>query len=382
MKVTVIGLRGIPEVMGGVETHCQELYPRIAKEESIELTVITRKPYIDPSIQFFEGIKLISLYSPKSTGLEAIFHSFLALVYVRLKIKTDILHIHAIGPSLVLPLARLFGFKVVVTHHGADYNRKKWGLLASSMLRLGEYFAIKLAHTIICVGKSLTATLVKKRSATKATLCIPNGAPISNIPSTEKPNAKQNVDLSNIVEGPYILFVGRLVPEKGIDELIGAYKQLKPMQKLVIVGAADHESEYSSSILGEQDSTIIIAGQRTKEELSILYSHCDLFVLPSSHEGLPIVALEAMSYGCNILLSNIAPNVDIGLASEHYYPLNDRQSLVRAIENKLKISKSEDYTSLLQVYNWDKIALATTDVYYNLHHRYNKGLNKDNTNEY
>jgi hypothetical protein len=89
-----------------------------------------------------------------------------------------------------------------------------------------------------------------------------------------------------------------------------------------------------------------------------------------------------MSYGCNILLSNIAPNVDIGLASEHYYPLNDRQSLVRAIENKLKISKSEDYTSLLQVYNWDKIALATTDVYYNLHHRYNKGLNKDNTNEY
>lgn len=123
MKVAVVGTRGFPNVQGGIETHCRELYPRLTAMGA-DVTVIRRKPYINDSnrIAEFEGVRFKDIYAPRNKYLETIVHTFFAIIYVR-SLKPDILHIHAMGPSLLVPLGRLLGMKIVMTHHGADYNR-------------------------------------------------------------------------------------------------------------------------------------------------------------------------------------------------------------------------------------------------------------------
>ena len=127
MNIIVTGTRGIPSIQGGVETHCEELYPLMLSSGNIHIMLICRSAYISKEKRRinYKGIDLKTLYSPKSKSFEAIVHTFLTVLYAAYK-RPDILHIHAIGPNLLTPLARLLGLKVVMTHHGPDYERQKW----------------------------------------------------------------------------------------------------------------------------------------------------------------------------------------------------------------------------------------------------------------
>ena len=136
MKVVVTGTRGIPNILGGVETHCEELFPRIA-QKGIDITIIRRKSYVHDSLQEYQGVKLTDVKTPKKKSFEAIIHTFKAILKAK-SLHADIVHIHAIGPALLTPLARLLGMKVVFTHHGPDYDRDKWGKAAKVMLKAGE----------------------------------------------------------------------------------------------------------------------------------------------------------------------------------------------------------------------------------------------------
>ena len=137
MKVVVTGTRGIPNILGGVETHSEELFPRIA-QKCIDITIIRRKSYVHDSLQEYQGVKLTDIETPKRKSFEAIIHTFKAILKAK-SLHADIVHIHAIGPALLTPLARLLGMKVVFTHHGPDYDRDKWGKAAKVMLKTGEW---------------------------------------------------------------------------------------------------------------------------------------------------------------------------------------------------------------------------------------------------
>lgn len=361
MKIFITGTRGIPDIPGGVEKHCQELYPLIAAQGH-EVLIATRKPYIIQKQNSWRGIQLIHTYAPHTKSLEAIVHTFIAVLKARL-VNPDILHIHAIGPGLLVPFARLLGLKVVITNHGPDYDRQKWGNLAKIVLRIGERLSCKFANQTIVVSQSIS-NIVQEHTRHPPNL-IYNGVSLPDI--STKTDFLTKV---NLTKEKYILAVSRFVPEKGLDLLINAFNRMKTNYKLVIAGDADHETKYSKMLktLITNNDRIIHTGYVTGEALNQLYSYARLFVLSSYHEGLPIALLEAMSYGLPVLVSDIAANLEVALSHERYFRCGDVDDLYGKM--KILIEKgitdkeaSEMRNRILNDYNWEKIAKQTIEVY-------------------
>jgi glycosyltransferase involved in cell wall biosynthesis len=362
MEIHVTGLRGIPGVMGGVESHCQELLPRIkAKNPDLDISVLCRAPYVEGDRREYRNLRLVPLPSPRHRSLEAIVATFIAILYAFAK-RARAIHIHAIGPALLAPLARILGLKVIVTHHGADYERAKWGAFARLVLRLGERSSLIWAHRVIAVSPSIASGLKRLfPSQAHKVVYIPNGAP--RLPSgTEKPEAV--LDRMGLARGDFILTVGRLVPEKGFHYLVDAFEACAtaPARKLVIAGGADHESDYARALLDRAGDRVVFAGILPHEVLKALYDNCALFVLPSYHEGLPIAALEAASCSAPMLLSDIPANRDIGLGDAHYFPVGDVSRLARMLEGPFQILAS-DADAVRRRFDWERSAMSTARIY-------------------
>nr|WP_321233992.1 glycosyltransferase family 4 protein [uncultured Psychroserpens sp.] len=362
MKIIVLGTRGIPDILGGVETHCEELYPRIA-ELGHEVTIITRTPYVkDKSLRSYKGVKLKHIFAPKQKSIEAIVHTFLGVIYAGFK-RPDVLHIHAVGPMIMTPLARLFGLKVVVTNHGPDYDRQKWGKLAKSILQLGEYLGTKAAQKVIVISNVIRSILKTKYNRNDSTL-IYNGV---NIP--ELATSTDFIKSHGLEKGNYLIAVGRFVEEKGFSDLIKAYSSITTPYKLVLVGDADHETTYSTRLKKEAvKAGIVLTGFIKGEALHQIFSHARLFIMPSYHEGLPIALLEAMSYNLDVLVSDIPANLEVALEDKHYFEVGNIAAISASILNVLESSElSIDNSKLMyETYNWDSISKKTIDVYQSL----------------
>ncbi len=357
MKVAVTGLRGIPDVMGGVETHCEEMLPRVkAIHPSLDITVFARAPYVKNPEYDFRGVSVVSVSSPVSVWQEAIVSTFNAIMAAR-RDGMDVIHIHAIGPALLTPMARLLGLKVVLTHHGEDYKRAKWGRFPRFALKTGERFGLWFANHVIAVSPSLTKRLQQSfPSASSRISYIPNGAP-------ELPDAPGDaLSRFSLEQGKYVLAVARLVPEKGLHDLITAHAQIDDGRKLVIVGGADHASDYSESLLKLANENIIFTGLQDRGTLRELYENADLFVMPSYHEGLPIAALEAGSCSTPMLLSDIQPNLDIGLPESDYFPVGNTGALAEALNQPTYLYRV-DAAEFRRKFDWDQIAMQTSSVY-------------------
>lgn len=361
MKIVVLGTRGIPDIQGGVETHSQELYPRLV-QAGVEVTLITRTPYVaDLSKKSYKGVTLKHIYAPRKKSLEAIVHTFLGVLYARMK-SPDILHIHAIGPSLMVPLAKILGLKVVVTNHGPDYDRQKWGKVAKKILQTGEKFGTKYADKVIVISKVIQ-NLLKKRYGRSDTVLIYNGV---NIPTPAQND--DYIEALGLKKNSYMIAVGRFVEEKGFHDLIEAYKQINTNMKLVLVGDADHETDYSKKLKKMATANgVILTGFIKGEKLHQIFSHAKLFIMPSYHEGLPIALLEAMSYNLDVLVSDIPANLEVALNDTDYFHTGDIKNLKTKLKEKISSKFSKNYsTKLKNFYNWDNIANQTLKVYLEL----------------
>lgn len=359
LRIAVLGLRGIPEVQGGVETHCQALYPRLAAKGH-KVTLFARKGYVDPAPYRYRDVQVIPLWTPRKKSLEAIVHTLHGILHVAFHRRSyDLLHIHAIGPSLVIPIARLFGIPVVMTHHGPDYDRKKWGVFAKKMLRLGEANAAKFATEIITVSRHIR-NLLKTNFQREATY-IPNGVDLPEILPPGEILRKYNLEPRK-----YILAVGRLVPEKGFHDLLEAHRGLNTDWNLVIAGDADHEDDYSRNLKDRAAGTpgVVMTGFIKGETLQELFSNAGLFVLPSYHEGLPIVLLEAMSYSLPILSSDIPANRELAGPDETFRvgDIPDLQEKLRERIAKVFVP-SAGRERIREEFSWDRIADETEAVF-------------------
>ncbi|MCF8708226.1 glycosyltransferase family 4 protein [Rhizorhapis sp. SPR117] len=362
MKIHVTGLRGIPRVMGGVESHCEELLPRIKMHNAdFEVSVLCRAPYVDERVRTHRGIDIVPLLSPRSKSLEAIVATFIAILYAWYK-GAHVLHIHAIGPALLAPFARILGLNVIVTHHGADYERAKWGAFARLALRLGERSALIWAHHVIAVSPSLAGNLKRifPSQAHKVTY-IPNGAP--HLPS-DGCDPKATLDGLGLQPENFILAVGRLVPEKGFDDLINAFEASDQPEgrKLAIAGNADHETDYVRALRMRASDRVIFLNFQPRPVLKCLYENCGLFVMPSYHEGLPIAALEAASCAAPMILSDIAANRDLGLSTTRYFPVGDIERLRHMLEGTHQ-SEAAEAQMVKARFDWDKSASSTAALY-------------------
>lgn len=389
MRIMVFGLRGLPEAstgggagsapkspgksykdcclgrIGGVEIHAKELYPLLA-ELGCEVEVIVRSPY-SPSgnNRAQQGVHLHPLWAPAVCfkGLEAFVHSFLAVCYAGIK-RPDILHIHALGPSLMTPLARLFRLRVVVTNHGPDYDSDHWGRIAKTILLLGERFGMSYANKCIVVSNVIKKIIESKYNC--HAMVIPNGVGVEELPQT-----RFSLDRFDLKAHRYILLVSRFVSHKRHADLIRAFKDADlPGWKLVLVGGTASLDEYTKSVLSwaEKTTNVVLTGYQSGLALKELYAHAGLFVLPSSYEGLPIAMLEALSYGLPVLASNIPAHLEIGLPSEQYFPLGDYVALAHRLRDFASLDFDEKKRRDLRDwvrnrYDWRKIAGQTFAVY-------------------
>jgi len=364
MKIFVTGTRGIPDIPGGVEKHCQQLYPLLAARGH-EVIVSTRSCYVADPAPLWRGVRLIGVIAPRRKSLEAIVHTCASLLAAR-RYRPDVVHIHAIGPALLTPLARAMGFKVVVTHHGPDYERQKWGVLAKSVLRLGERLGNRFATEVIAISRTIADSIRLKDGRTAN--IIPNGVDLPQQSGSDSFLRQVGIAPSD----KYILTVARLVPEKGLHDLLKAFAALPSDLgcHLVIAGDADHETPYSRQLkqMAAQDRRVIMTGYITGEALNQVFSHAALFALPSYHEGLPIALLEAMSFGLPVLVSDIPAHLEVELPDERYFRCGDIDDLRRKLALHLGREMDPEERADLHArirgrYDWENIANQTLEVY-------------------
>lgn len=364
MKVFVTGTRGFPNIQGGIEKHCEELYPRLALMGT-DITVSTRAQYVpkEQRLATWKGVKFIHVWSPRLKPLEAIIHTFICVLLARLR-SADMLHIHAVGPSLLAPFARLIGLKVVTTHHGPDYERLKWGGAGKFVLRIGEKLGLRFSNGVIAISTPIKNGAMQIYPASNIRV-IPNG-----VTKHKRVSAGELLERLGLTSGAYYFTACRFVPEKALHDLIKAYGMIKNRKYvLVIAGGEDHESEYGRRIDAlAHEHGAILAGKRYGTELAELFSNAGLFVLPSYYEGFPIALLEALSYRIPVLVSDIPAHHEIPLQSFRYFEAGNLSDLKNHLEGlatkEPDIEEIEGYGRIVdEEFNWDSIARKTLTFY-------------------
>lgn len=360
MRVMVLGVRGIPAVQGGIETHAEQLYQRLASL-GIDIEVVVRTPFVPSTVSRVGAIRLRRIWSPTARGFETLVHSLLGVLYAGVT-RPDVLHIHAVGPAIVTPLARLLGLRVVVTNHGPDYDRDKWGPFAKWVLRAGESMGMRFSHARIAISRVIQE-LVRSKYGLASDL-IPNGSvPVSLQADT------QEIERFGLEHGRYFLQVSRIVPEKRQLDLINAFSLARPAGwKLVLVGGAGAD-DYSQEVArAARNAGVIMAGFQRGITLAQLYTHAGAFVLPSSHEGLPIAILEALSYGLSVVASEIPANREMNLGTASYFPVGDVPALAARLTEVAQTPQNEAAREarrhwVAETYDWERIARQTHTVY-------------------
>lgn len=357
-RLAVIGIRGFPGVQGGVESHCLNIVTYLARH--YRCRVYRRRPYLtaQSGTKQFPGIEFKDLPSTQIKGFEALWHTLLCSLHLLLH-RADIVNIHNIGPGLFTPLLRLFGMKVVLTYHSANYEHKKWGMVAKTILRIGEFLSLRFASKVIFVNKFQMEKFSER--IRRKSVYIPNG--ISDVtPLTSATFLKKN----NLEPGKYILAVGRITPEKGFDTLIRAVNMLPHDCRLAIAGSADHDSSYLDYLKSlDTHKRVTFTGYTTGQDLAELYSHARLYVLSSTNEGFPIVMLEAMSYSLPLVVTDIPATRLVNLKQECYVPVSSPDAMAKAIERELSSAPCRiEYK--MDEYRWTHVAQATVDLYKSL----------------
>jgi glycosyltransferase involved in cell wall biosynthesis len=361
MRICAIGLRGIPNVMGGIETHCEHLYTRLAKlDDRIEIIVIGRSGYSKSGR--FSNVRVVTLWAPHWKALETLVHTPLAILYARLFLHPDVIHLHALGPGFFAPFARFLGFRVIGTHHAADYDRQKWGRYGRWFLKTGERMLARFADEVICVSSLIEARLSSEYPKAKERFTtIRNGVPPIVFGDRSSEGLLASLGLER---GGYILCVGRLDPSKGFHDAIEAFLLAKPPgMKLAIVGGSLGSDEYAAKLKASAPVDCVFTGALSASELCTLYRGAGLFLHPSYLEGFAMVILEALAANVPILVSDIPPHIEVGLDGASYYACGDVKHLARilAAGNYRRLCCSRR-VEILEENDWDKIARRYRDI--------------------
>lgn len=355
MKVCVIGLRGFPDVQGGVEKHCEALYTHF-KNSNIQFIIFRRAPYVQRLNAIYSNIHFMDLPSTKIKGLEPVLHSFLSTIRI-LFCKPDIIHIHNIGPALFSPIFKLLKIPIVVTYHSPNYEHAKWNKCAKKILKCCELITFKMADTVIFVNKFQLHKMPDKYK--HKAIYIPNGID-DDISITEK---HDRIDSLGLEPGKYALAIGRITPEKGFDILAKAFARTMDKNfKLCIAGGVETEKDYYLELLKIAPDRIIFPGFVKGDTIKQLYSNARFFVLSSRNEGCPLALLDAMAYKRKLLVSDIPASHLISLPDDNYYPVDNIEQLKQKLEQVI----AEPYSIIeydMSLYNWNTIASKVDGLY-------------------
>ena len=369
LSIAMLGHKRIPSREGGIEIVVEELATRMVKLGH-NVTCYNRKGHHVSGKEFdcdqltdYKGVRLKSVFTLNKKGLAAMTAS-VAGAFCAAFGKYDVVHFHAEGPCAMLWFPKLFGMKCIATIHGLDHQRAKWGKFASTYIMLGEKCAVKYADEIIVLSEGVQNYFMKTYG--RKTRFIPNGVVRPQIREADIIKQKYGLEKDS-----YILFLGRLVPEKGLRYLIEAFKKVKTDKKLVIAGGSSDTEEFTNELkkMAENDSRILFTGFIRGQELDEIYSNAYIYTLPSDLEGMPLSLLEAMSYGNCCLVSDIEECVSVvedkalvfkkSVVTELHKKLQsacDDETMVAAYKNK-----AADF--ICSKYCWDGVIEKTLKLY-------------------
>lgn len=371
MRIAMIGQKGIPVQQGGVERHVEEL-SRALVSAGHTVSVYGRTWFTKRQDGILDGVKLIHTPGIKTKHLDAITHTFTALIHAMFS-GVDVIHFHAVGPSLLSWIPRIFTPQITVisTFHCIDRKHEKWGVFAKIVLWIGEWSATTFPHKTIAVSKTIRQ-YIRDTYSSEATY-IPNGVPKYN-----KIDSTTALEKFNITPKKYILAVSRLIAHKATHHTIAAFIQAKMENKipsdtkLVVVGNGHYTDKYEQylNMLAAGREDIIFTGAQYGTALAELYSHATLYVHTSLNEGMPITVLEAMSYGLPIVVSDIPEHCELIRDTNYHCHVNDIRSItdkITEIYNKNKYEQEEIgllHSNLIERdFNWKDIAKNTLQIY-------------------
>ena len=366
LHIAMVGQKTMPAEdasRGGVEVVVEKLAPRLVSLGQ-EVTCYNRRGCSNGGRTEYKGVRLIDVPTIRRRGLSAATSSIFASFCVAFG-HYDIAHYHAEGPCFLLWLPHLFHKRCIVTIHGLDWQREKWKSgFGSWYIHQGEKMAVRYADEIIVLSKSAQDYFLKEYN--RKTVLIPNG--IEKAQQREPKLIRENLNLQG---NDYILFLGRIVPEKGLRTLIRAFMKTKTDKKLVIAGQYPDSPEFFEELetMAGPDSRILFPGFVTGRLLQELYSNCYFYVLPSTLEGMPLGLLEAMSYGRCCLTSDIPECTEITGGHTLTFHSGDEADLQGKMQDLLnhpeKVNSYEDGAAdyVLSRFNWDEVARKTLDLY-------------------
>ena len=369
LNIAMLGHKRIPSREGGIEIVVEELSTRMVKLGH-RVTCFNRKGHHVSGSEFdgnqlseYKGVKLKPVWTLDKKGLAAMTSSLSAAIKTAFG-KYDVVHFHAEGPCAMLWIPKLFGKRCIATIHGIDWQRAKWGGFSSKYIKFVEKVAAKYADEIIVLSKGVQRYF--KDTYSRKTVFIPNGV---NRPVIREPQLIK--DKFGLDKDSYILFLGRLVPEKGISYLIEAFNQIETDKKLVIAGGSSDTDEFLRELkkIAKDDERILFTGFVQGQLLEELYSNAYVYALPSDLEGMPLSLLEAMSYGNCCVVSDIAECAEVVEDKAIVFQKSNVEQLREKLQDLcnhpeyVKLYKDSASFFICQKYNWDDVVDRTVAVY-------------------
>lgn len=363
LKIAMLGHKHIPSRWGGVERVVEELAVRMV-QKGHRVVCYSRKGGVENNLSEYRGVEIKNVFTIKKSGIEAVSSSVVADIKAVFG-GFDVIHFHAEGPAAMVWLPHLLGIRTVVTIHGLDWAREKWhNGIGSKYIKFGEKMAAKYADEVIVLSRNVQKYF--KDTYGRETVYIPNGVNCPNIVEPDIIKKKFNLD-----KNEYILYLGRLVPEKGLRYLLRAFRKTNTNKKLVIAGGFSNKDSYCNELkkIAADDERIIFTGFAQGKLLEELFSNAYIYTLPSDLEGMPISLLEALSYGNCCLTSDIPECSEVlkgqGVMFEkgNTNDLCDKLQMLcdnEAIVNKYRAT-AKDY--VLSKYNWDDVVDKTLELY-------------------
>lgn len=358
MRVALIGHKQIPGRSGGVEVVVEELAIRLANL-GVDVTAYNRRSKEHPRLDSFEGVRLVDVPTFDNKKLNAVVYSYLATILAIIG-RYDVIHYHALGPSASLWLAKLFRKSVVVTVHGLNYKTPKWKGIGAKYIKFGEALSMAMADEVIVLSRSMQEFFEQKYK--RRCLYLPNG-----LSMPERPVDDSVLDRLFLRNRDYALCVSRLVPGKGLEILIDAWRRVKTECLLIVAGDAEYMDDFKKELYDRAgaDERIKFVGFVEKPDLCALYSSARLFVFPSEAEGMPMSLLEAMWFDCPCLVSDIPENVEVVNDMGRTFRVGDVDDLIEKIEASMDDSAERLGTRehVRANHDWSRIVSETVKIY-------------------
>ncbi|WP_326559823.1 glycosyltransferase family 4 protein [Micromonospora sp. NBC_01796] len=369
LRIAMIGQKGMPATYGGIERHVEEVASRLAGYGH-EVTVYCRESYGSMPLDRYRGVRLRQVRTVASKHLDAIVHAATSTM-AAMGERPDIVHYHGLGPGLVAPLPRwLSRARVVLTVHGLDNQRDKWGAGARAVLGSAHWMSGYVPHRRVAVSRGLAAHYETRFG--RPTSYIPNG-----VNAARPLPARQIGARFGLTPGGYLILVGRLVPEKAADLLIRAFRRSDTRMRLAIVGGSSFTDDFVAKLRreAEGDERIVFTGFAYGDLLAELYANAAGFVQPSRLEGLPLTLLEAAAYGLPVVASDIAPHVEVlesDAPGQRLFRDGDEEDLLRALAPVLADPAAERVGAealrdrVTDLYSWDTATRELEQLYLEL----------------